>query len=113
MPSQSLVTQVTMARNNCPQTVTGIPPALEMTDQSDLLDGRASTAWGPDPHSVDPAVRRLNSTRPILNAGNAIITADAKRALVTCVNRNLPDRIQEFREIRPSVQIASRNQLDG
>ena len=113
MPSQSLVSHVTMARNHFPHTVTGIPPALAMTGRSDLLDGRASTAWNHDPHSVDPAVRQLNSTWHILNARNDIITADAERALVTCGGRNLPDRSQEFRLIGPSVQIASRNQWVG
>lgn len=49
----------------------------------------------------------------ILNARNAIITADAIRALVTCVNRNLPDSSQEFPPIGPSVQIASRNRRMG
>ena len=113
MPSQALVAQVTMARNNFPHAVTGIPPALAMTGRGDLLDGRASAAWNHDPHSVDPAVRQLNSMRHILNARNAIIAADAKPALVTCVDRNLPDRGKEFCAIESSVQIASRNQCVG
>ena len=113
MSSQALVAQVPMARNHCPRTATGIPPALEMAGRSDLLAGRASTAWNHDAHSVDPEVRQLNSMRHILNARNAIIAADAKPALVTCVDRNLPDRGKEFCAIESSVQIASRNQCVG
>ena len=98
-PSQALVTQVTMARNHFPRTVTGIPPALAMTGRSDLLAGHAPTAWNHDPHAIGPAARSINSMRHIPNARNAIITADAKRALATCTNRHLPDRSQEFSSI--------------
>ena len=55
----------------------------------------------------------LNSTRHIPNARNAIIDDDAKRALVTCANRNLPDRSRGFCPIGSSVQIASRIQWVG
>ena len=112
-PSHALITQVTMARNHSPHTVAGIPPALAMTGRSDLLEWLASTAWNHDPHSIGPVVLQLNSMRRMLNARNAIITADAKRELVTCTNRNLPDRIQIFGPIGSSVQIASRNQWVG
>ena len=95
-PSQALLTQVTMARNHFPHTVTVIPLALAMTGRSDLLAGRAATARNHDPQSIDRVVRQLNSMRNILNERNAIITAGAKRALATCVNRNLPDIIQEY-----------------
>ena len=112
-PSQALITQVAMARNHCPHTVTGIPPALAVAGRSDLLAGHASTDWGRDPESIDRAARQLNSMRHILNARNAIITDDEKRALATCANRNIPDRSREFPPNGSSVQIASRNQWVG
>ena len=91
-PSKAPLTQVAMARNHCPHTGAGNPPALAMNGASDLLEGHAAAAWNRDPHSIDPAVRSMNSMGHILNARNAIIADDATRALVTCANRNLPDR---------------------
>lgn len=102
--SQALRTQVTMAWNHVPHTATGIAPAMETTGRSDLQEGHASTAWNRDPQSIDPAARQLNSAMHILNARNAIITDDAKRELVTFVNRNLPDRSREFRPKGSSAQ---------
>ena len=112
-PSQTILTQVTMARNHVPHTVTGIPPALAMTGRADLLAGHASTAWNHDPQSIDPAVRQTNAMRNIPNARSALIRADAERALVTCANRNLPGRSQEFRPVGSSVQIALRGNWVG
>ena len=59
-PSQNVVTLVTTARNHVPHTVTGLPPALEMTGRSDFLAGEASKARNHDRESIDPAVRQSN-----------------------------------------------------
>lgn len=51
--------------------------------------------------------------RNISNSGNAIVTADAKSALVTCVDRNLPDRSRASTPVGSSVQIAHRGDWVG
>ena len=113
-PSQALIAQVAMERNRFPHTLSReFPPSLAMTGSSDLLAGRAATAWNHDPHSIDPDVRQLNSTPHIFNARNVISAADATRALVSCVDRNLPGRSRECPQIDPIVQIAVRKQWIG
>ena len=112
-PPQSLLTQVAMTRNHVPHTATGILPEIAMTGRCELLAGHAATAWNHDPLSVDPAVRHVNSIRNIPNARNAIVTEDARRAPITCADRNLPDRSHEFAPVGFSVQIALRGERGG
>ena len=87
-PSKALPIQVAIARDHVLHTAAGIPPAIAMAGRCYFLAGRASAARNNAPESIDPAVRQLNSMRNLLNARNAINTADELGALVAGANRN-------------------------
>ena len=112
-PSQRILTQAVMGRDHVPQTVTGIPPVLEMTGRCDLLAVRACTDWSRNPDTADPAILQANAMRNILNARSAVMAADAERTLITCLQRNMPGRSHEFCPIGASVQIALRGEWVG
>ena len=102
-----------MERKQAPRPSAGIPLPLDMTERYDISGGRAATAWGFGPETLGFAVRQVDSARNIPNARNAIISADAKRALVDCGNRNFPDRSHEFIPVWPLAQIDLRGEWVG
>ena len=105
-PSQEILTQAVIAKNHVPHAVTGIPPALAMTGRCDFLSGCGQTAFAHDPDKVDSLSRINNSLVTILNARNAIITADANHAIKTMLGRKAPDRFNIYFYPGASVQIA-------
>ena len=85
---QTVLTLAVIAKNHAPHTITGLPPAMEMLGRSDILSGFAQTAFNHNPDSTAPAVKQMNSVRNITNAQNAVIHADANRAIKTCIIRS-------------------------
>ena len=105
-PSQKVLAHAVMARTHLPNTVSGIPPELEMTGRSDLLAGPAETAWAHNPDTVGPAVLEPNALSQIPAARTAVMAPDDERALPTFHHSNQPDHSEEFHPIGDTVQIA-------
>ena len=112
-PSQEIVTQAVIAKNHVPHAVTGLPPALVMTGRGDFLPGHGRAAFTHGPEQHDAITRVNNSTSVILNARNAIITADSNYAIKTMLNRKSPGRFMSHFFPGASVQIAMNNSRVG
>ena len=76
--SQEILTHAAIAQNHVPRAVTGIAPALAMAGRCDILSGYSHAAFSHDPDNSDSLARVGNGA--ILNARNAIITAESNRA---------------------------------
>ena len=105
-PTQLILTWATIAKNHVPHATTGIPPAYAMTGRCDILAGYGSTAWQPDRNSDSLMLGQTNPLVQIMQARNAIMTADANNRIDRCIDRNLRDRAQEPFIIGQTVQLA-------
>ena len=99
--------------NHVPHAVTGVPPALAMTGRCDILPGYSHTAFIHDPDLADSLTRVNNSLSTILNARNAIITADASNAIKTMLTLKSPGRYKVHFYPGSSVQIAMNHSRVG
>ena len=94
-----------MARNRVPHSATGLHPSLEMAGRCDILAVRSETARNHDQAIADPAARQAKAPRNLPNARNAAIAADANKAWVDCVLRNVPGPARIRIPVSASVQI--------
>ena len=91
-PCREILTHASIDTHHLPHSATGIPPALAMTGRCDISSGYPHTAFNHDPEIAESVMEINNNVRNITNARNAIVFADAHRAVRTMMSRKAPDR---------------------
>ena len=76
-----------------------------MPGRYDLLSGQSTCDWDLGHSRNDARTPQMKSRRRIMRVVNAIMEADAYRAVITCLRKNLNDNARKFYPIGAPVQL--------